>query len=171
MSPLDVIVVGAGYAGCCVVAALQDRGVEHLGWIDRGGAKSSDVRVALVHPFAGRSFAPRPDVPAAWTAARAFVASLGPQLGALERPVHRFATEADARRLERSLSEHSTRLHADYGTAAPRRSPQRVDRFEYDAALSFDMCAAVEVVRHRFTKAGHTLTEDAVVGVVPNASR
>lgn len=162
MTSLQVLVIGAGYAGSCVVAALLRRRVERIGWVDGGGAKSSDVRVALVHPFAGRSFAPRPDVPAAWTAAQAFVASLGPEVGALQRPVHRHATDADAQRLERSLIEHSDALRSDYRDAAPRRSDTAAHRFEYDAALAFDMREAVAVIGRRFTAAGHTCTVDNV---------
>lgn len=162
MMRTQVAIVGGGYAGSCVAAALQHRRVDGVAWIDAGGAKSSDVRVALVHPFAGRSFAMRPGVPQAWAAAREHVAWLGPEVSTVQAPVRRFATASDGQRLARSLQEHGRALRESFGTAAPRELGGAQPCFEYDAAFAFDMRAAVEVTRARFCSAGEDTIDDTV---------
>ncbi len=76
MSPCDVVVIGGGLAGVLAAEVLHRQG-----WavrvLDQGGRRASDAPCALVHPFVGGSFTPRPDVESAWLAASAWFGARG----------------------------------------------------------------------------------------------
>jgi len=69
MSPADTVVIGGGLAGVLAAEVLQREGAR-VRVIEREGRRASDAPCAIVHPFVGGSFAPRPDVEAAWLASR-----------------------------------------------------------------------------------------------------
>ncbi|MCR9164221.1 MAG: FAD-dependent oxidoreductase [Nannocystaceae bacterium] len=71
MPPADVVVVGGGLAGVLAAEVLHARG-HAVRVIDRAERRASDAPCAIVHPFVGGSFAPRPNVEAAWGASRAW---------------------------------------------------------------------------------------------------
>ena len=67
----DVVVIGGGLAGVLAAEVLSRQGAV-VRVIERGGRRASDAPCAIVHPFVGGSFAPRPNVEAAWLASRAW---------------------------------------------------------------------------------------------------
>ncbi len=76
MRRADLVVIGGGLAGALAVEAALDAQREVV-WIDAGDARASDAPCALVHPFVGGSFRPRPGVVSAWNAARQWFAAHG----------------------------------------------------------------------------------------------
>lgn len=71
MSPADTVVIGGGLAGVLAAEVLHGDGAA-VRVIEREGRRASDAPCAIVHPFVGGSFAPRPHVEAAWLASRAW---------------------------------------------------------------------------------------------------
>ncbi len=67
----DVVVIGGGLAGVLAAEVLQGSGAQ-VRVLDAAHRRASDAPCAIVHPFVGGSFLPRPHVEEAWLAARAW---------------------------------------------------------------------------------------------------
>lgn len=71
MSLPDAVVIGGGLAGALAAEVLHRRGAR-VRVVQGQGTRASDAPCAIVHPFVGGSFAPRPNVEQAWRAAQAW---------------------------------------------------------------------------------------------------
>lgn len=69
MPRADVVVIGGGLAGVLAAEVLHAQGHD-VRVIDRPGSRASDAPCAIVHPFVGGTFSPRPNVEEAWLASR-----------------------------------------------------------------------------------------------------
>lgn len=104
---MRVVVVGGGLAGTLLVQRCLERGVDALTWIDQRGPRASDVPCALVHPFVGRSFQPRPGLAEAWRASRDWLEALPEDALVHRAPLRRWLDDNPAAsRLERSWNAH-----------------------------------------------------------------
>lgn len=142
MSPRDAVVVGGGLAGVLAAEVLHREG-----WtvrvIDEGGRRASDAPCALVHPFVGGSFAPRPHVEEAWKATVAW-------FGARDRFVR-----SDIVRRHLPETRAGERLLRSWPQVEPlaRRLfahvvPPTEDRFvEYGPVMAVDLAGLLEAER------------------------
>ena len=69
MSLADTVVIGGGLAGVLAAEVLHGAGAA-VRVLEREGRRASDAPCAIVHPFVGGTFTPRPEVEAAWLASR-----------------------------------------------------------------------------------------------------
>jgi glycine/D-amino acid oxidase-like deaminating enzyme len=153
----QVVVVGGGLAGTMLVAELRRRGLRGVVWIDAGGGeRGSDSPCALVQPFAGRSFQPRPGLFEAWAQARNWLESLDASAevhaARLRRRIHEDAT---GRRLWTSWQRHETELRAGFpGTIHVDRDPDGVTVIDYGPVYAVSLRAAVAAMRARLEAEG-----------------
>ena len=162
MNRSDIAVIGAGLAGAVLVRRLLQAGETDIAWFDAGGHAASDVPCALVHPFAGRSFAPRPGVFAAWRAARAFLDTMAGPAKVHRAPVCRIVGPHEAgRRLVDSWHRHRAEIEASFDGEPPVWDPAE-GTIEYGPGYAFDPAAAVAVLKREAVAGGARLLATTV---------
>lgn len=166
MSRRDVVVIGGGLAGVLAAEVLHRDGCE-VRVIDEGGRRASDAPCALVHPFVGGSFAPRPHIETAWEAAAAW-------FGGRDRFVR---SEIVRRHLPRTRA--GERLLRSWPQVEPlaRRLFEHVvgpteSRFvEYGPVMAVDLAALLEAERASQVRAGIHWYSGRVRQVLPRGAR
>jgi glycine/D-amino acid oxidase-like deaminating enzyme len=163
----EIAVIGGGLAGAAVVDALVERGVGPLVWLaPADDAAASCVPCALVHPFAGRSFQPRPRVFEAWVESCAF-----------------FERWAEAAAVHRALlrrrwgGESGARLRASWQRCSPAITAalgedfvieQGDDEIVYGPVFAFEPAPLVAALAQRAVAAGVSMRAakvEALTGV------
>lgn len=163
-----VLVIGAGLAGSLLVERLHERGVATQ-WVDAGPtARASSCPCALVHPFAGRSFQPRPHVFEAWAHVQRFVADLGSaaQVHAASL-VRRIGEGATGERLWSSWTRHETELRARWpGTLRAHTEDEGTRVVEYGPVYGLSLRGAVQELHTRLRGEGIAARHLRVTAIV-----
>ncbi len=152
----DVVVIGAGLAGSLLTLRLHERGL-HPRWIDAGTAeRASSCPCALVHPFAGRSFQPRPEVFDAWSHARRLFDTLGPGAQVHAATLVRHVADDDAgRRLWSSWTRHAAQLRTAWdGTFEVDTARDGTRAIAYGPVYALSLAGAVDDVHARLHAVG-----------------
>ena len=164
----EVVVIGAGLAGSVLTEQLHARGVTVQWWDAGEEGRASSCPCALVHPFAGRSFQPRPDVFEAWVHARRFLRALGPAAQVHEATIVRRIGDDDAgRRLWSSWNRHESQLRAIWdGELEVGTAPDGARTIAYGPVFGVSLAGAVAQVHARLRARGlapRRLTVDRIV--------
>lgn len=153
MHRVDVAVIGGGLLGTLAMQRLADRGLESA-WFDvADSTRGSNVPVALVHPFIGRSFAPTPELLSAWQLARQWLETLPAAARVHRAPLHRVLRDnATGHRLRRSFERHRERLHKyvewELGLV------KGVESLTYRPTYAYDLPAALQALRASLLERG-----------------
>jgi|GEM_PF-7043734 len=165
MSRADVVVVGGGLAGVLAADVLAGDGCS-VRVVDGFGRRASDAPCAIVHPFVGGTFTPRPDVEAAWLASRAWFGARG----SFVRPdiVRRHLPETKA---GNRLLGSWPRVEPLARRLFPHVVPPTQERFvEYGPVLAVDLERLLAAERQAQGARGIAWHRGQVVGLHPVAS-
>lgn len=151
--------------------ALVARGVRQLTWVgDANPTAGSTVPCALVHPFAGRSFAPRPGLFEAWQTTVAWLKSLPDVCKVHHAPLRRVADSASpgGARLLRSLKRHAAELKLGFGTTLELPTPPvpaQDTTLVYGPTYAVDLRASVQWCHNELARQGLPLRSTQVVRI------
>lgn len=149
MSRGDAVVIGGGLAGVLAAEVLHREG-RVVRVLDAGGRRASDAPCALVHPFVGGSFAPRPGLEAAWRAAAAWFGARGRFVRADIVRRHLPQTKA-GERLRRSWSQIEPLARRLFEHVVPPAEGRFV---EYGPVMAVDLEALLQEERGAQRRAG-----------------
>ena len=159
---VEVAVIGGGLAGTLLVRALTAQGVDDLVWFDADDrGRGSAVPCALVHPFAGRSFQPRPGVFEAWAETDRLFTEFT-DAGRVRRAVLRRYWGGDGgQRLRASWSKWSA--HVRTGLQRTLSFDVTETSIAYGPVFAFEPGAVIDAVRDSLAAQGVRPRTDRVV--------
>ncbi len=164
MPRADVVVIGGGLAGVLAAEVLHAQG-DDVRVIDRPGSRASDAPCAIVHPFVGGTFSPRPDVEGAWLASRAWF--LARRAFVRESIVRRHLPET---RPGNRLLESWAKVDALARRLFTHVVPPTEDRFvEYGPVLAVDLQRLLVAERRAQQERGIGWFEGCVVELEPTS--
>lgn len=166
MSLDDVVVIGGGLAGVLAAEVLSSAG-HAVRVLDARGRRASDAPCALVHPFVGGSFAPRPNVEAAWRAAKTWFS--GRSAFVREAVVRRHLPETKAgSRLLASWPQVEALARRTFTHVVPPTASRCV---EYGPVLAVDLERLLVAERKAQAARGVDWHAGRVTGLEPHAGR